>query len=137
MPEPKTKATAASVDAFFKKVADEERRADCVALAKLLATVTKAPPKMWGTSIVGFGTYPMKYADGSVRDWPPIAFSPRKQELVLYILGLQEFGEQLERLGPHKTGKGCLYLKRLGDVKLPVLKAIVTASLKATKKRHG
>ena len=137
MAEPKTRATAASVDAFIKKQKSEERREDCRTLVKLLSTISRAKPRMWGASIVGFGTYPLTYADGSVREWPVLAFSPRKQDLVVYILGLEHYADQLARLGPHKTGKVCLYLKRLGDVKLPVLKAILAASYKAAKQRYG
>lgn len=137
MAEPKTKATTASVDAFIKKQKGEERQQDCHALVKLLSSISRAKPRMWGASIVGFGTYPLTYADGSVREWPVLAFSPRKQDLVVYILGLENYADQLARLGPHKTGKVCLYLKRLADVKLPVLKAILAASYKDAKKRYG
>ncbi|MBK8003132.1 MAG: DUF1801 domain-containing protein [Gemmatimonadetes bacterium] len=125
------------MDAFIKKQKGEERQEDCRTLVRLLSSISRAKPRMWGTSIVGFGTYPLTYADGSVREWPVLAFSPRKQDLVVYILGLTNYAGQLARLGPHKTGKVCLYLKRLADVKLPVLKAILVASYKDAKQRYG
>lgn len=137
MAEPKTKATAASVAAFLGKIKDPVRRADCATLVKLCAAATRARPKMWGPSIVGFGTYRYPYADGSVREWPLAGFSPRKPDLVVYLMpGFANQEAQLARLGPHKTGKSCLYLKRLSDVKLPVLRAMIAASVKATKRRY-
>jgi hypothetical protein len=135
MAELKTKKTKASVDTFLAKIADEDRRRDCLALVRLMKQVTKAEPKMWGTSIVGFGSYHYQYASGREGDWFVAGFAPRKQDLTLYIMaGFSGYGELLAKLGKHKTGKSCLYVKRLADLDLKVLKQLVTASVKLMKK---
>ena len=131
MTEMKTKQTEASVAAFLKGVGDETRRQDCEILAAIMKRAAKAEPKMWGTSIVGFGSYHYKYASGREGDWPVTAFSPRKQDLTLYIMaGFDRYEALLTKLGKHKTGKSCLYIKRLADVDLAVLKELITASVK-------
>ena len=129
--ELKTRKTGASVKAFIDALPDEERRADCREVARLMREVTGAKPAMWGPSIVGFGQQMLRYASGRELDWPLAAFSPRKQDLVLYCLGGYP-GQQalLKRLGKHKTGKVCLYIKRLADVDEAVLKQLIEKSSK-------
>ena len=134
MAELKTKPTDASVEAFLGRTAEGERKRDCFAVLKMMQQVTKARPRMWGASIVGFGTYAQKYADGKVLEWPVIGFSPRKQNLTLYLTpGFEGWGELLKKLGTHKTGKVCLYLKSLGDVDVKVLKKLVAGSVRHVK----
>jgi hypothetical protein len=128
--EPKTKLTEASVDDFLDSIPDEERRADCKAVAKLMKKVTKAAPKMWGASIVGFGTRKYQGASGTT-DWMLIGFSPRKANLTLYIMtGIEAHPALFKQLGKYKNGKGCLYINHLADVNLEVLEQIITASVK-------
>ena len=134
MPEAKTKLTKQSVDSFIKKIPDPQTRADCFTIARLMAEATRSEPRMWGSSIVGFGTRHYKYASGREGDWPLIGFSPRKQNLTLYIMsGFDSQPELLEKLGKHSVGKGCLYVKRLSDVNLLTLKKLIRASV--SKKR--
>ncbi|WP_431676599.1 DUF1801 domain-containing protein [Kitasatospora sp. KL5] len=129
MGEPKTVPTDASPEDFLAGVPDERRRTDAQALCALIAEATGAPPRMWGGAMVGFGTYHYRYASGREGDWPPVALAPRKQALVLYIAeGFEPHTELLARLGPHSTGKGCLYLKRLADVDRDALAEMVAAA---------
>lgn len=131
----KTQETKASVPQYFAAIADTERRADCKAVAKLMTAVTKAPPRMWGTAIVGFGKHQLVYASGRTLDWPLVAFSPRKSALTLYITGAtKRHPDLLKQLGPHKVGGGCIYIKRLADVDQKVLKQLITLSVKELKK---
>jgi len=137
MAELKTQRNKASVKAFLDKNTDEATRSDCEALIKLMKSVTKAEPEMWGTSIVGFGSYHYKYASGQEGDWPVSAFSPRKQNLTIYIMGgVERFPELMAKLGKYKTGKSCLYVKRLADIDAKVLKELVTASVKYMKSHY-
>jgi hypothetical protein len=123
--ELKTKKTRASVSAFLKKL-DATRRDDCIAIARLMQQATSAEPKMWGPSIVGFGDYRYKYDSGREGEWFKMGFSPRKNDLTLYIMpGVDHFKQHLSRLGPHKTGVSCLYIKRLSDVDITVLQQII------------
>lgn len=134
MAELKTKATSASVGKFLAAVKDAQRRADCLTVAKLMQQVTKAPPKMWGGSIVGFGDYTYHYASGRELQWFLVGFSPRKEALTLYLMpGTLEFSGALKNLGKYKTGKGCVYIKRLEDVNQRALKTLVQASVKRAK----
>ena len=134
MAELKTKPTNASVEKFLNQVADETRREDCFKVAKMMEEITGEKPKMWGPSIVGFGSYHYKYASGQEGDWPIAAFSPRKQDLTLYLLpGFAESGELLKQLGKHRTGVSCLYIKRLSDVHVPTLKKLIRDSVKRMK----
>jgi len=134
MAELKTKATSASVGKFLAAVKDAQRRADCLTVAKLMQQVTKAPPKMWGGSIVGFGDYTYHYASGRELQWFLVGFSPRKEALTLYLMpGTLEFSGALKSLGKYKTGKGCVYIKRLEDVNQRALKTLVQASVKRAK----
>src|SRR5262245_45670427 len=131
MAEAKTKATKESVDKFIKNLPDARARADCATIGQLMQQATKAEPQMWGSSIVGFGLRQIQYAGGRTGDWPIIGFSPRKQNLTLYV-GAAELqdAELMKQLGKHSVGKGCLYIKRLSDVDLPTLKKIIQASAK-------
>ena len=128
----KTVPTGAPVAAFIATVADEQKRADCHAVAALMQAATGEPPVMWGSAIVGFGRYAAAYADGSSRPWPVVAFSPRKNDLTLYLMpGFEQAAETLSRLGTFKTGKVCLYIKRLSDVDTSVLQELVQNSVRA------
>ena len=127
----KTQKTNASVTAFLKSVADDERRKDCQTLVRIMKRAVGAEPKMWGSSIVGFGHYHYKYASGRENDWFLAGFSPRKQDLTLYIMaGFDRYDALMAKLGKHKTGKSCLYLKRLADVDVAVLEELISASVK-------
>jgi hypothetical protein len=131
MAELKTKQTAASVERFIDQIADEGVRADCRTLAEIMQKATGAPPRMWGSSIVGFGTYSYRYASGRTGDWMITAFSPRKKMLTIYILaGFDGYDELLARLGNHSCGKSCLYVKRLSDLHLPTLKKLIRESVR-------
>ena len=130
MAELKTKLNNASVDKFLKGVKDEQTRADCYQIIEMMNKATKAEPKMWGTSIIGFGNIHLKYESGRELDWFPIGFSPRKQNITLYLMGGLEQKELLDKLGKYCTGKGCLYIKKLADVDIKVLNKLVTTSAK-------
>jgi hypothetical protein len=130
MAEPKTKQTRESVERFLNSIADEQRRNDCFRVLEIMKAATKTEPAMWGASIVGFGRYRYKYESGTKGEWFLIGFSPRKQDLTLYIMtGLERYSALLKKLGRHKTGKSCLYLKKLDDVDLPTLKELVRQSV--------
>jgi hypothetical protein len=129
--EPKTTKNRASVAEFLASVADPKRRADAEAVTALMAEVTGAEPAMWGTSIVGFGSYRYKYASGREGDWPAVSFSPRKGALTLYVSAdLAGYDDLLARLGPHSTSKACLYIKRLSDVDEGVLRELVAGTFR-------
>ena len=131
MAEAKTKPTKASVKEFLNQIPEKERRDDCFAVAKLMEEITGEKPKMWGPSIVGFGSYHYKYASGREGDWPVSAFSPRKNDLTLYVMmGFEANKDLMEQLGKYKTGKSCLYIKRLSDVHMPTLKKLIKRSVK-------
>lgn len=126
----KTRPTNASVAAFLNAIEDPDRRRDCKAIAQLMKRVTGAKPKMWGPSIVGYGSYHYRYASGREGEWPLAGFSPRKNDLTLYIMsGFRGQQALLKKLGKHQTGKACLYLKRLADVDLDVLEELVRRSV--------
>ncbi|HKZ69962.1 MAG TPA: DUF1801 domain-containing protein [Anaerolineales bacterium] len=131
MAELKTKLTNNSVRAFLNGIADERKRKDAFTILGLMQKATQAGPKMWGSSIVGFGSYHYKYASGREGDWFVAGFSPRKQNLTLYIMpGFDRYGELLKKLGKHKIGKSCLYINTLADVHLPTLKELIAQSVK-------
>ena len=137
MAEIKTKVTDVSVDAFFDAIVDETRREDCRALAKLMTRVTRHAPKMWGISIVGFGAYHYKYASGHEGDMCAVGFSSRKGDISIYILsGFEENDALLAKLGKHKIGKACLYVRRLSDIALPILERLVAHSVAEVKRRY-
>jgi hypothetical protein len=124
--EAKTKPTDVSPAAFIAAIPDEKRRVDCAALAEIMREVTGQEPVMWGDSIVGYGRYAYKYASGRSGEWLTTGFSPRKDNLTLYFsYYLEEQAELLAKLGKHKTGKGCLYIKRLSDVDELVLRELI------------
>lgn len=133
--ELKTKVNEASVEGFLNSVTDEQKREDCFEILRLMKQVTKEAPKMWGSSIVGFGSYRYKGASGREGDWLLTGFSPRKENLTLYIMGGFDLHKDLlKKLGKHKTSVGCLYIKKLDDVDKKVLKELVAESVKITKK---
>ena len=137
MAEAKTKRTDQSVSDFIEGLADEGRRRDCTALARLMAKAAGAKGAMYGPSIVGFGTQTITYAGGRTGEWPAVAFSPRKADLTLYVSARTAPAQLLKRLGKHKVSGSCLHIKRLSDVDLDVLAALVSASVKAAKKKRG
>ncbi len=135
--ELKTKPTKATVEGFLNTVADEAKRADCFAVMKLMEQITKEKAKMWGPSIVGFGNYHYKYESGREGDFFITGFSPRAQNLTLYIMaGFTRYDELMKKLGKYKTGKSCLYVKRLEDIDLKILKELISESVKYMKKTY-
>ncbi len=135
MAELKTKRTTASVAKFLDAIADEQVRKDCKAIAGIMRRATGAKAEMWGSSLVGFGRYHYKYASGREADWMEAAFSPRKQNITLYLMtGFMGFEDLLAKLGKHSKAKGCLYIKRLSDVHVPTLTKLVGASVKHVRK---
>lgn len=133
--EIKTRVNDASVDEFLNSVKDETVRADSYEILKMMKQAAKEEPKMWGTSIVGFGSYHYKGAGGREGDWMLTGFSPRKQNLTIYIMGgFEPHKDHLKKLGKHKTSAGsCLYIRKLEDVDKKVLKEIITASVRRMK----
>jgi len=137
MSELKTKPNDGSVDAFLSGIADEKVRQDCSAILEIMQQASGAEPKMWGDSVIGFGSYHYKYASGREGDWFVTGFSPRKQNLTLYIMsGFDQYDELMSRLGKHKTGKSCLYIKKLEDIDLPVLRELVAQSVEHMRKTN-
>ncbi len=134
----KTQKTDAKVQAYIDSL-PEERRTDCVKIAEIMRTITKdSTGAMWGASIVGFGHTHLVYESGREMDWMLTGFSSRKQAISIYLMGNFESREELmEKLGPHKCGKGCLYIKRLDDVHLPTFKKLIRESCKAMKKANA
>lgn len=129
MAELKTQANQASVEEFLSSITDADRREDCMRVLELMKSVTGSEPRMWGASIVGFGSYHYRYDSGREGDWFITGFSPRKTSLTLYInAGFDRYDDLLSRLGRYSTGKSCLYVKRLADVDFAVLRELVSAS---------
>ena len=138
MAELKTRTTSASVVAFLKRIDDEARREDCRTLVRVMKRATGARPRMWGPSMVGFGSYHYRYASGHEGDCFLAGFAPRKRELTLYIMpGFDRYKTLLARLGKYRAGKACLYVRRLADVDLVMLEKLVTASVKHVKQVYG
>jgi hypothetical protein len=134
--ELKTKVNDASVTDFLNSVADEQKRNDSFEILKIMKEASQEEPKMWGSSIVGFGSYHYKGASGREGDWMQIGFSPRKQNITLYIIpGFERYQGLMKKLGKYSTGKSCLYIKKLSDVDMDVLKELMTESLKVMKKQ--
>ena len=134
----KTTQNEADVNAFLDAVENPRRRADARQVLDVIQAVTGEPPKMWGSSIVGFGSYHYRYASGREGDWPVVGFSPRKQNLVIYIMpGFSDYGDLLGKLGKYRTGKSCLYVNKLDDVDLELLEQLVRESVKEMKRRYG
>lgn len=137
MAELKTKPTDGSVEAFLNRIPDETKRRDAFTVLELMRQATQEEPVMWGDSIVGFGSYHYKYASGREGDWFLIGFSPRKQNLTLYIMdGFDGYDELLQALGKHRTGKSCLYLKRLAQIHLPALEELIQRSVQHMVETH-
>ena len=137
MAENKTKPTKLSVPAFIDALADPVRRADAKALVKLMQSAAGEKPKMWGPSIIGFGSRHYKYESGREGDMPVIGFSPRKAATVLYVMiDSDEAAPLLAKLGRHTTGKSCLYIKKLADVDPHILETLIVKSV-AAKRPHG
>ena len=131
MAELKTQPNDRNIEKFLNSIPDDQKRQDCFTLLELMKQATRAAPRMWGDSIVGFGSYHYRYASGREGDWFLTGFSPRKQNLTLYIMaGFEQYDELLKSLGKYKTGKACLYVKRLEDIHLPTLKKLVRQSVK-------
>lgn len=130
MSDMKTRPTEQSVERYLEQIADEQQRADSRALSAIMAEVSGAEPRMWGENIVGFGSYHYRYASGREGDWMLTGFAPRKQNLTLYLsYGLEQQADLLGRLGKHKIGKACLYIKRLSDVDQAVLRELIRRSI--------
>ena len=133
----KTIANDTSVNAFIDTVEDERKRADSHELIELMRTITGHEPKLWGSSLVGFDSYHYRYASGREGDFFITGFSPRKTALAIYIMpGFDDYAEQLQRLGPHKTGKSCLYVKNLDAIDRDVLEEIIRDSVSAMRERY-
>jgi hypothetical protein len=134
--ELKTKRTGASVEDFLNGLTSEQTKADCFEIVKIMKQTTNEEPKMWGSSIIGFGSTHLKYASGRELDWMIIGFSPRKQKLALYLTGnYKQYTNLLQNLGKYKTGVGCLYIKTLKEVDIDVLKELIQLSVKALIKK--
>ncbi|MEP6597265.1 MAG: DUF1801 domain-containing protein [Ginsengibacter sp.] len=135
MAELKTKQTDNSVTAFLNSVEDEKKRKDSFTILEIMKEATQMEPKMWGTSIIGFGNYHYKYDSGHEGDMCIVGFSPRKQSIVLYLMiGLNNLKKLLKGLGRHKSGKACVYINKIEDVNTDVLKQLIIASADAIKK---
>lgn len=138
MSQPKTSAHDGDVTAFIDGVEHAGRREDAHALRAVMEELTGEKACMWGASIVGFGSYHYVYASGREGDWPLVGFSPRKSNLVLYIMpGFEAYADLLSRLGKHRTGKSCLYLTRLAKVDMDVLRELIVESVKHTRATHS
>ena len=136
MAEQRTKPTPVRVEDFLNGLEDDQVKKDCFILKKILTELSGFEPRMWGTSIVGFGSYHYKYESGREGDMPLIAFSPRKKEITLYLSSaFENRDELLQQLGKHKTSKACIYVKRLSDINIDVLKKMIRNSLQ--RKGHG
>jgi hypothetical protein len=133
----KTRVTSVSVEAFLADVPDVRKRTDALALIDMMQAATGKKPQMWGPSIIGFGTYHYRYESGREGDSPIVGFSPRKAALVLYIVtGFKGAEPLLAKLGKHTTGKSCLYVKRLADVDMTVLRKLVDQSVAAVRAKY-
>ncbi len=138
MAELKTRPTDASVEAFLDAVEDERKRSDARVVAGMMAEITGATGVMWGSSIVGFGSYHYRYASGREGDFLETGFSPRKRALTLYVMaGFSEYDDLLDRLGKHTTGKSCLYVKRLSDIDLDVLRELLERSVAHIREKYS
>ncbi len=138
MAELKTKPTKQSVKDFVDAIKDEQQRKDCRTVSRIMKRITKANPKMWGPGIVGFGSHHYKYASGREGDWFVVGFAPRKQNLTLYISsGFKKYSALLKKLGKHKIGGSCLYVKRLDDVDMDVLTELIEDSVAYLRKSNA
>lgn len=136
MTELKTKPTDASVEEFLSKLENLRLKRDSQALLQMMKQITQQQPIMWGTSIIGFGSYNYKYASGREGTWPKVGFAPRKRNLAIYILpNLEAYTDLLKQLGKYKTGKACLYINKLDDIDQGVLKQIILKFMQYTPKQ--
>ena len=134
----KTQKTSENVEWFLSSINEEQKRLDCLKLLDIMRNITQAPPAMWGTSIVGFGEYHYRYKTGREGDWFLTGFAPRKQALTLYLMcDLSHDGLNFDGLGKYKKSKGCLYIKRLSDIDLAVLKRIIKDSIKIIQQKYS
>ena len=130
MVELKTKVTKISASQFVNSIADATKRRDCKTLVAMMKGITGKPAKMWGSTIVGFGSYHYTYSSGREGDWFVTGFSPRKRELTIYIMpGFSNYAELMKKLGKFKTGKSCLYIKKLDDVNMEILRSLISQSV--------
>ena len=130
MSDLKTQQNNASVDDFIKSVESDDRRNDCLAMLSMMTRITQKVPQMWGDSIVGFGRYHYTYKSGREGDWFVTGFAPRKKELTVYIMpGFEKYSALMKKLGKYKTGKSCLYIKRLSDVDSKTLEDLIAQSI--------
>ena len=137
MSELKTQPTDYSVQAFLDAIPEQGRRQDCYTILQMMRQATGEPAVMWGDSIIGLGSYHYKYASGRQGDWFLVGFSPRKQNLALYLMsGFDQYDSLLAKLGKHKTGKACLYIKQLADIDLDVLKELIELSVAHMRSTH-
>lgn len=137
MAELKTKLNDSSVEDFLNAIEDEQKRTDSFELLKMMEEISGEPAKMWGTNIVGFGTYHYVYASGREGDWMLSGFSPRKASISVYLMaGFEQLSDELASLGKHKVGKGCLYIKSLGDIDEKHLRKMIKKSIAIMKKRY-
>jgi len=137
MAENKTKQNEQSVTAFLDSIENDTKRADSYELLKMMQTITKKQPKMWGDTIVGFGSYHYKYASGREGDMLRVGFSPRKNALTLYVMNTGVSEDLLQQLGKkHKTSKACLYIKKLEDIDRAILKKIIKTSYQHIAKKY-
>jgi hypothetical protein len=135
--ENKTQPTTDSVTAFLNTIQDQQGRDDCFTILEMMRTVSGHEPVLWGSAIIGFGTYYYVYESGREGDMPIIGFSPRKQNISLYLMGgLNQIEAELSKLGKYKTGKGCLYIKRLSDVDTAALKQVIEKAYKEAQRLH-
>ena len=137
MSELKTKKNEASVESFLSTIEDLKKRVDASKILEILQKATKRKPKMWGKTMVGFGSYDYKYESGREGSWFLAGFSPRKQNLTIYIMpGFSEMTDLLSKLGKHKLGKSCLYINKLSDIDTNILEKIVRKSVSIMRKRY-
>lgn len=137
MSELKTKRNDGDVRGYLESVTNKRRREDALVMLELMREITGEPPEMWGSSIVGFGSYHYRYASGREGDWPIVGFAPRKQSLTLYIMpGFDRYEDLMAKLGKYKTGKSCLYINKLDDVNLETLKALIAESVEYMRRAY-
>lgn len=133
----KTQKNKASVTAFLNAIEDKQKKSDAKKIAAMMRRASGSRACMWGTAIVGFGSYHYKYASGREGDWMLVGFSPRKQNLVVYIMpGFKDFGALMKKLGKYKTGKSCLYINKLEDIDESILEKLIDRSVKLMRKRY-
>ena len=138
MAELKTKPTDISVGAFIASLPDEQKRQDCLVILELMKEVTGAEPKMWGESIIGLGSHHYRYASGTEGDWFMVGFSPRKQNITIYLMyGVEDHPEIMKKLGKYKTGKACLYIKHISDIDLEALKELIIFAVEETRRSES